>query len=244
MSFQDSQIISDNIVDNTFCITIDVDWSPDELIEMVVEILNSYKIKATFFTTHQVTINGHEIALHPNYTSIDTCKETITKLHDLFPNAKGVRGHRLASDEVLLSIYEKLGLLYQSGYLMLGMRNIRPIFLEFNIMEIPLFYMDRIHFDNSWYSKRGFSINSIDLDHPGLKVFDFHPIHIFLNTNKIELYEQAKKHYHEPKLLEPYRNKLKEGIGTYFNDLLQYISDSGKKTYTLLEIYEKYRKRA
>lgn len=242
MSFQESKVNSLDETDPEFCITIDVEWSPDELIDIVIDKLNSYKIKATFFATHPVRIKGHEIALHPNYLSFETYEETIAKLLGYFQNAKGVRGHRLMTDELLLSIYQKLGILYQSGYLMLGMKNIRPFFLEFNVMEIPLFYMDRIHFDEPWFSKKGFSINSIDLKSPGLKVFDFHPIHVFLNTEKSSRYETAKKYYHEPKLLESYRNKAKEGIGTYFDSLLESLSKNGHRTYTLTEIYKKYKK--
>ncbi len=244
MSYQDSKIIDTKSLDDEFCITIDVDWSPEELIESVINTLNSYKIKATFFATHPIDVKEHETALHPNFTSFERYEETIRKLLQIYPDAKGVRGHRLMTDETLLLHYEKLGILYQSSYLMLGLKNIRPFYLEFNIMEIPLFYMDRIHFDDSWHAKKGFTINSINMDFTGLKVFDFHPIHIFLNTNNRDLYERAKKYYHEPKLLESYRNKDKEGIGTYFNNLLEYISDNKKKNHTLLQIYEKHRKRS
>ncbi len=229
-------------VENMICITIDIEWSPDELIDVVIKTLDEHKVKATFFATHKVSIKGHEIALHPNYTSTDTYRDTITKLRNLFPDAKGVRGHRCATDEMLLTIYQELGILYQSAYLMLGMKNIHPFNLEFNVVEMPLYYMDRIHVEEPRYSKNGFSIKALDLSSPGLKVFAFHPIHIFLNTNKIETYRQAKKHYHEPKLLEQYRNKEREGIGTLFNELLENIADNGTKTYMLLEIYNKYSK--
>lgn len=235
-------IKSRGVVNNALdmiCITIDIDWCPDELVEMVVRALNEHNVKATFFATHPITINGHEISLHPNYSTVDKYKETITKLHDLFPYSKGVRSHRLTTDEILLSIYKELGIAYESGYVMMNMKNIQPFYLEHDILEIPIFYMDRLHFDQQRFYKKGFSITSMNLNSAGLKVFDFHPIHIFINTNKTELYQKAKKYYHEPKLLEQYRNKNK-GIGTYFNELLQYITDTGTKTCTLFEIYNQY----
>lgn len=228
-----------NVTENMLCITIDIEWSPDELVESVVQTLNEHKVKATFFATHPITINGHEISLHPNYSTANKYRKTITKLHNLFPNSKGVRSHRLTTDEMLLPIYKELGLVYDSGYVMMNMKNIQPFYLEHDIVEMPIFYMDRLHFDEPRFYKKGFSINSMDLNSAGLKVFDFHPIHIFINTNKVDLYQKAKRYYHESKLLEQFKNKNK-GIGTYFSDLLQYIVSTGTKTYTLLEIYNKY----
>ena len=39
----------------------------------------------------------------------------------------------------------------------------------------------------------------------GLKVFDFHPIHIFLNTESLERYERTRPIHHNPKELIKHR---------------------------------------
>ena len=45
----------------------------------------------------------------------------------------------------------------------------------------------------------------------GLKVFDFHPIHVFLNTESLERYERTRALHHNPKELIKHRY---EGYGT------------------------------
>jgi hypothetical protein len=45
----------------------------------------------------------------------------------------------------------------------------------------------------------------------GLKVFDFHPIHVFLNTESLDRYERTRHLHHNPKELTKHRY---EGYGT------------------------------
>ena len=54
----------------------------------------------------------------------------------------------------------------------------------------------------------------------GLKVFDFHPTQVFLNTNNIELYERTRPLHNNPKELIKHRY---EKYGTR-NRLLELLS--------------------
>ncbi len=45
----------------------------------------------------------------------------------------------------------------------------------------------------------------------GLKVFDFHPIHVFLNTETLECYERTQTSHHSPNELIKHRC---QGYGT------------------------------
>lgn len=45
----------------------------------------------------------------------------------------------------------------------------------------------------------------------GFHVFDFHPIHVFLNTESLDRYERTRSLHHNPKELIKYRY---EGYGT------------------------------
>ena len=54
---------------------------------------------------------------------------------------------------------------------------------------------------------------------PGIKVFDFHPIHIFLNTEDISRYEKTREWHRDPQKLKAYRFDGK-GTRTHFLDLL------------------------
>ena len=46
---------------------------------------------------------------------------------------------------------------------------------------------------------------------PGLKVFNFHPIHVFLNTESLDRYEKTRPLHQKPKELIKHRH---EGYGT------------------------------
>ena len=46
---------------------------------------------------------------------------------------------------------------------------------------------------------------------PGLKCFDFHPIHVFLNTENLNRYERTRPIHQNPKELIKYRY---QGYGT------------------------------
>ena len=74
----------------------------------------------------------------------------------------------------------------------------------------------------------------------GLKVFDFHPIHIFINTQSSEHYQQCKAYYQIPEELADLRF---EGIGvcTLFEDILKYLSKNNIKTKTLSELEMQFR---
>jgi len=231
-----------NNFNSELVVTIDIEWSPQELIDHVVDILNNYKIKATLFATHKAEFgNKHEIALHPYYKSEKSYQKTFDKLKELFPNARGVRGHRLLTEETLLLMYKKRGIHYTSNYMMINVSRIFPIHTIHGILEIPIYYIDWSHLMGIKFYKK-FSAKVLNLQTPGLKVFDFHPLHIFLNSEKMQRYEKVKKVYHNPKELKKYINNTSYGIGTVFIELLEFIKNNKIKTYTMEEIYKNYSK--
>ena len=54
----------------------------------------------------------------------------------------------------------------------------------------------------------------------GLKVFDFHPIHIYLNTADLAVYNQAKKYTKDAQMLCRYRNE-QQGAESFLIDLIE-----------------------
>jgi len=229
--------------DSELVVTIDIEWSPQELIEHVLDILKDYKITATLFATHKAELgNMHEIALHPFYNSEKSYQNTFNKLMELFPHAKGVRSHRLLTDETLLLMYKERRIRYTSNYMMTNMSGISPINTIHGIFEIPIYYIDWSHLMGKKFYKKKFSLEVLNLQYPGLKVFDFHPLHVFLNSEKMERYEKVKKFYNNPKELKGYINNKTKGIGTLFIELLEFIKKNRIRNCTMLEICNKYSK--
>ena len=53
-------------------LTFDIDWAPDFMVEEIINILETYSIKATFFATHDSKVlqklnfsKNYEVGLHP-----------------------------------------------------------------------------------------------------------------------------------------------------------------------------------
>ncbi len=73
------------------------------------------------------------------------------------------------------------------------------------------------------------------LEMQGLKVYNFHPIHIFLNTPTQNYYMQNKHNYQNDKELE--KNRYDGfGVGKYFENILKEISDKKIKTYLMKDL--------
>ena len=87
-----------------------------------------------------------------------------------------------------------------------------------NLIKVPYFWEDDIHlsYNPEWNVNRY-------IKYKGIKVFDFHPIHILLNTEDIKRYEQNKMHQNNfDKLLEA-RNKQNHGINNFLIELIESI---------------------
>ena len=108
-----------------------------------------------------------------------------------------------------------------------------------NVCSIPIFFMDRYYMEYGINGIKNFSIDELNLSSPGIRVFDFHPIHIFLNTNSLKRYNELKSRYHDFDYLS---KNIMEGPGTrtMFIQLLEHISDNGIETYTMSEINQKF----
>jgi hypothetical protein len=221
---------------DTISITIDIDWAHDKVLENCVSILDEYKVNVTFFCTHKHNVhigNNHELAIHPNYNCNESYEETIRKLMKLFPKAKGIRSHGLHVDYKLYPIYKKYGLEYESNYFMYKQANIKPFKMSNDILQIPIFFMDDSHIGRS--INANYKLDQFNLKNKGRKVFVFHPIHIFLNTNNLKIYLDAKKYYHEPEKLKDFYNEG-EGTCSLFIRLLDYIKLNSMKLYTMDEV--------
>lgn len=232
-------------------ITIDVDWAPEVVIADTINLLSQYDAKATFFCTHASTeILGHnnknfEIAIHPNFNSflikdsVNTkCVDSILdELLDIYPSARGVRSHSLFQASSLLYKFNERKLLYDANIFM-PYQKIKPFSLWMNLMRIPYNWED----DGHW--AYGYSFNDFNLDFGAgnLNVLTFHPVHIYLNTEKQDRYDSAKKYYQDASKLLEFRNQNNiSGTRDIFIALLKRVKEVGCKTSTLLEAAQKFK---
>lgn len=218
--------------------TSDIDWAPEEVIADTIELFNQYKVKCTFFCTHQSNVidsiksdTNYELGIHPNFLPLMNQKtgsidEVMEKILEIVPNAKGVRSHSLVQSTPLLHTFEKFGLKYEANTLLPYFNTINPYKLWNGLIKVIHNFEDDVHF----MFKYPFNEYKINLFTNTLNVFCIHPIHIYLNTDSQQTYQLAKVHYKNPKELQKYRNTKVPGTRDMLMHLLskhkEYFDDS------------------
>lgn len=229
---------------NMFILTIDIDWAQDFIVEDTLSLLDKYGIKATIFCTHRIGVKidkRHELGIHPNIKSIDECKKKIGELIRIYSKSIGIRNHALFSSYYLYNIYKEFGLKYESNYMMYGHNDIRPFSMANGVLQFPIYFMDDVYLRGQRAKSDKFHIRKfITSSKSGLRIFAFHPIHIYMNTCDM-------KDYHKFKLLtvrkdiDRLRNSKYPGIRDMFEALLYFMNKKEPKGYTLENILRKSR---
>jgi peptidoglycan/xylan/chitin deacetylase (PgdA/CDA1 family) len=223
-------------IENRVCITLDVDWANDNILDYTLNKLNKYGVKATFFSTHDSVIlkgldqDKFEIGLHPNFNN-SNCdfEEPIKTLKDIYPQAVGARSHSLFVSSNILQNYKKHGLRYESNNFLYLHPNLQITKRFYNFYSIPFFWSDDKLIELENKEKNTY------LRVKGLKIYNFHPIHIFLNTPKNHYYNIHKHNYHNDE--ELLKNRFRGfGVGTYFENILKEIYSQTTKTYLMKEL--------
>lgn len=219
-------------------LTMDIDWAHDDVIEYALAILDHYKIDATIFMTHKVDVDlrNHEIALHPNFTTLNL-ESHIRTIYNIYPQAVGIRSHSLFYTERFRDLYPLFEIKYDSNVMMYCQEGIKPYYIMPNVIEMPLFWMDNFYLEME--KNPSFQPKHLALTSPGLKIFNFHPIHIFLNTIDLGVYENAKNVYKNPAELWKFRNNdINKGVEVFLIRLLSLINENNLKTYKTNEAVE------
>ena len=228
---------------NKIFLTFDLDWAHDEVFKFTLDILKKHELKATIFITHEtkhlIELRNNpkiELGIHTNFNNLLNRQEN-KKIEDIIdsnlnmvPEAIGVRCHALVQSSYILKNLKDKRLRYDSNlYIPItsGM-NLEP-FEDWNgLVRIPYIWEDDIHcidISNNiledWDSKRF-------LDYDYLKVFNFHPIHIFLNTENIERYYKAKNYCQDVRSLKKFiNNNESNGTRVFFEKLIMEAKEMG-----------------
>jgi peptidoglycan/xylan/chitin deacetylase (PgdA/CDA1 family) len=230
-------------------LTFDIDWAHDDVIKDTIEILAAENVKATFFITHDcdalndLRLNrSFELGIHPNFNPLLNAEpglkpftQVVDHLMLLIPDAKSVRSHSLVQSSRILDYFASCGLRIDANiYIPISSGIIcKPFVIWNNILRVPHFWEDDL------YLLRNDIVNydvSTFLSYEGIKVFDFHPIHVYLNTESITRYENAKPHYHNAGELIKFRNHGADGTRQFLIDLIRESKSRGLTFRTLEEL--------
>lgn len=204
-----------------FCISFDMEWSPDEIIKYSADMVLRRGRKATWFVTHECEANEYlrqhpefELGIHPNFNELmhgsqkygRSAEEIVDRLMKVVPEARCVRSHSLTSSERLLDIFADRGLRVVSNSFIPqdSNPNVVPWKLWGDLTVVPHSWQDNVSI------KLNGTVKAPSLDQ-ALGVFDFHPVHVFLNTENWDRYESIREDYHNADRI---RCKRFEGFGT------------------------------
>jgi hypothetical protein len=191
--------------ENRVFLTLDVDWASDDVFAHAIDLVDSLGARATWFITHDTPLldrlrnsDRYEIGIHPNFNPLlfkgdtslgSTPEEIVSRLLALVPGAKSVRSHSMTQSSWLLNLFRRLGLTHDCNSFVPVESSIalKPWRGWEGLVRVPYFWEDDLH-----------AIGGEPWDvtattrHRGLKVYDFHPIHLFLNTPTPGHYETAR----------------------------------------------------
>lgn len=204
-------------------LTIDVDWCCDALLADSIDMVERVDAAATWFITHDTPLLKRlrenpkfELGLHPNFNlllegdsrngvSVD---DVIDRLLTIVPEAVSERSHSIQQSSQLWEILARKGLTHDCNHFIPEQAGIelKPWRLWNELIKVPYFWEDDVA---CLYGKH---TSAQDLmGGGGLKVFDFHPAHVFLNTESLDRYERTRAFQRKPEELAEHRHK---GVGT------------------------------
>ena len=238
-------------------VTLDVDWAPDYMIDFAAEILSRHRVRATWFVTHEspalrrlrAQIELFELGIHPNFFSGSTHGEVpsavLRHCLDLVPEAVSLRTHGLLQSTALLGqIMNETAITTDASLFLPHASKVRPLDYQWeknSILRVPHFWEDDFEMERT---QPCWSLAPLLAENDGLRVFDFHPIHIYLNSSTTNAYRQLKQK--EPNLSALSEDQaaafVQTGTGTQtlFLELADHLSQTGGSL-RIRDIHEHWR---
>lgn len=230
-------------------VTLDIDWAPDWIIEDVVGRLLRAGVRATLFATHDSPAMRalakeplFEIGLHPNFLPGSshgaTPDEIFATLRGWYPDATTCRAHSLVMSEPLLARMAcEFGIEIDCSVHLPRASYVAPHELHLSeqgdsLIRLPHVFQDNMHA----MARRPWTFAGAELDTPGWKVLNFHPVHIVLNSATLQVYEAFKRRGPLSSLTRddlPPIDTRQPGTGGLFDSVLASLSK--RRSFTVSE---------
>lgn len=206
-------------------LSIDIDWAHDDVLADTIDLFDEYRVPVTWFVTHDTPLlerlRSHrhfELGIHPNFNFLLSgdgragrdAAEVVDRLMAIVPEAKSVRSHSTTQNSGLLDLFARRGLTHECNTFIpvqSGMA-LKPWRLWSDLTRVPYFWEDDV---TLLCGPDGFLPMSRLIGLRGIKVFNFHPIHIFLNTEHLDRYEATRLFHRDSAKL---RDRRFPGAGT------------------------------
>ena len=238
-------------------LTIDIDWAPDFAIDFVAERLMAGGCRATWFVTHESPAVRRlanfpelfDLGIHPNFlpgsSHGNTQDEVLDHCMSLVPNALSMRTHCLVqSTPLLANVMARTPISVDVSLFLPDVPALQPFEYQWSgrtLLRVPYIWEDDFEMERS---RPNWNANRLLRSGGGPKVFDFHPIHVYLNSPNAEQYREVKRRY--PDLTKVTESQLAShvhsgaGTRTLFADLLERVAGDFESV-RIKDIYELWR---
>lgn len=240
---------------NSYALTFDIDWAPDFCIDYIADILIAHKLKCTFFITHASPALERlkkypelfELGIHPNFlkgsSHGETHEEVMKHMMQLLPNCKVVRTHALYQSATLFHLMRsQFGIEIDLSIFLNKHPNIKSNRIyydhgDLSILHLPYFWED----DHEMYDpKQSWDIMDKTYQVPGLKIFNFHPVYVYINASEMHAYNKLKQKGYlaelPQSLFDEVRQNDKKGAGSFFIQICEFLSTEKIETHTASEL--------
>lgn len=221
-------------------LTFDTDYMRPEWMETFVKRYSNLP-RSTFFL-HKDSLNweskDHEINEHPTIENLSEYSLLKNLGHPV--RGKGIRSHSCVSSHMLSINWAQSGVIYQSQETRWGQTYKAPEKTAWGILEMPISYMDNqdIWMERNWpngHDKFSQSLIDLAIHTQEIFLFDFHPLHIALNTKSAEDYAIKKKNL-DLYMSKPWETTSSEGVRNFFEKILASIEKSNTRTVSCEEL--------
>lgn len=213
-------------------LTFDIDWAADAVCRYALDLVQARGASATWFVTHACAFLSRlredptqEVAAHPNFNpllagsfEIGSAGLVLDRMRDIVPEATAIRSHSLVQGSPIQSLSRERGFTHDCNDLIESeTMELHPWRTYAGMTKVPHCWEDDVAFASAAPCPP-----ADKLKRPGLVVLDFHPIHVFLNTETPDRYEQARPFFKKPAGLEGLRNEVKPGTRDWLTDVLDF----------------------
>jgi hypothetical protein len=227
----------------TICLSFDTDHMNEAQMAQFLSA-NAFAGRGTFFCTQRYEClagTGHEQGPHPFLDPGSDWEKELSSKREEFPDATGWRSHSCVFSNMLAVWLGEHGYRYASTHDQLGAMGIVPTWHSWGVWHLPIYYMDTMDFSARRFAQEQARAELFDralirraVEGPGLYVFDFHPIHIMLNTPTAEYYLSRRDRFRAG---EPVENLRHPGYGTanFFHELCTAVNDAGLRSVAMAD---------
>jgi ubiquinone/menaquinone biosynthesis C-methylase UbiE len=232
-----------------FDFTTDIDWAPEWAVRDLLAMFDREGVPLTPFLTHESPAlrerydapgMRQRVGLHPNFlpgSSHGAAPEAVVQyVCGLWPEAVSFRAHSFFDNTHVAAAFAVRGFRYDSNLCLFLQPDCAPLQHASGMVRFPVYWEDDVHYSKGLPYE--LSVVRDELDRPGLKVINVHPIVLALNVPSAEFYA-ANKHLNKCADAEAGRQAAFAGKGahSFVAELLQYVKRKGHRTAYLDDVF-------